>query len=151
MYFENTPCKAFYSGKNGVWNDSQTMWDLFQTSAIIAKNLYFLCFWNPSCVRRNVPAYTCFSLRTQAMTHVHRLRATLVILFPKIDFCSFKRLYYPFNTPLVNLISDWALNWPWVLEFEHHQGTRTWVIRGTKYGVYKCPSFNSSTSLTESK
>ena len=104
--------RLFIVEKNGVWNDSQTMWDLFQTSAIIAKNLYFLCFWNPSCVRRNVPAYTCFSLRTQAMTHVHRLRATLVILFPKIDFCSFKRLYFPFNTPQVNLISDWVLNWP---------------------------------------
>ena len=42
--FENVPCKAFYSGKNGVWNGSQTMWDLFQTSAIIAENLLFLCF-----------------------------------------------------------------------------------------------------------
>ena len=23
--FENVPCKAFYSGKNGVWNSSQMM------------------------------------------------------------------------------------------------------------------------------
>ena len=30
--------------------------------------------------------YACFSSRTQAVTHVHRPRATLVILFPKIDF-----------------------------------------------------------------
>ena len=41
--FENVPCKALYSGKNGVWNGSQMMWDSFQTSAIIAKNLHFLC------------------------------------------------------------------------------------------------------------
>ena len=41
--FENIPCKAFYSGNNEVWNDSQTMWDSFQTSAIIVENLPFLC------------------------------------------------------------------------------------------------------------
>ena len=39
---------------------------------------------------------TCSGLRTQATTHVHRPRATLVKLFPKIDFCSLKRLYFPF-------------------------------------------------------
>ena len=35
--FENVPCKAFYSWKNGVWNSSYTMWDSFQTSAILQK------------------------------------------------------------------------------------------------------------------
>ena len=50
--------------KNGVWNGSQTMWDLFQISAIIVENFSFLYFWNPSCVCKNVPAYTYFSLRT---------------------------------------------------------------------------------------
>ena len=68
MYFENVPYKALYSGKNGVWSGSQT----------------------------NVPAYACFGSRTQAVAHVRRLRATFVILFPKIDFCSFKSLYFPF-------------------------------------------------------
>ena len=72
------------------------MWDSFQISAIIAKNLYFLCLWNPSCIRKSVPTYACFGPRMQAVAHVRGLRATLVILFPKIDFCSFKRLYLPF-------------------------------------------------------
>ena len=92
---ENIPCNAFYSGKNGVWNGSQMMWDSFQTSAIIAENLHFLCLWNPSYVCMSVPTHACFGLHTQAAAHVRGLRAILVILFPKIDFCSFKRLYFP--------------------------------------------------------
>ena len=40
------------------------MWDSFQTLAIIAENLHFPCSRNPSCVRGNVLAYTCFGLRT---------------------------------------------------------------------------------------
>ena len=59
-------------------------------------NLYFLCLWNPSCIRKSVPTYACFGPRMQAIAHVRGLKATLVILFPKIDFCSFKRLYLPF-------------------------------------------------------
>ena len=43
------------------------------------------------------PAYACFGPRTQAITHVRGSRATLVILFPKIDFCVFKKLYFPFS------------------------------------------------------
>ena len=27
--FENEPCKTLCSGKNGVWNGSQMMWDSF--------------------------------------------------------------------------------------------------------------------------
>ena len=42
--FENVPCKALYNGKNAIWNGSQTMLDSFQTSAIIAENVSFLCF-----------------------------------------------------------------------------------------------------------
>ena len=57
-----------------------------------------------------MPTYACFGPRTQAAAHVHALRAILVILFPKIDFRSFKRLYFHFNTPQVNLMSNWALN-----------------------------------------
>ena len=137
MCFENVPCKAFYSGENGVWNGFQTMWNSFQTLAFIAENLHFLWFWNPSCVRRNVPAYACFGLRMQATAHIRGPRATLVILFPKILFFSFKRLYFHFNTPQVNLISDWALNWPWALKFEHFWGTGAWVVRNTKCSVCK--------------
>ena len=82
--------------KNGVWNGSQTMWDSFQTSDIIVENLSFLCIWNLCCLRRNVPGYACFGSSMQAVTYVRRPRATLVILFWKIDFCTFKRLYFPF-------------------------------------------------------
>ena len=125
MCFENIPCKALCSGKKKkkeVWNGSQMMWDSFQTSAIIAENLHFLCFSNPSCVHRSVPAYACFSLRMPA--HVHGLIATLVILFPKFFFSNLKCYIFYFNTLQVNLISDWALNWHWALKFEHHWGTR---------------------------
>ena len=103
---KNFPCKAFYSGKNGVWNRSQTMWDSFQTSTIIVENLSFLYFWNPSCVHRNVPAYACFDLRMQVATHIRRPIATLVILFSKNDFCLFKRLYFLFQHPL-NQFNIW--------------------------------------------
>ena len=40
--------------------------------------------------------YTGMCLPTHALAHVHRPRATLVILFSKIDFYSFKRLYFSF-------------------------------------------------------
>ena len=102
--------RLYIVGKNKVWNGSQTMWDSFQTSAIIVENLPFSCFWNPSCVRRSVPAYAYFGPCTQTAAHVRGPRATLVILFPKIDFCSFKSYIFHFNTPQVKLISDWALN-----------------------------------------
>ena len=44
-------------------------------------------------------------LRTQAMTHVHKPRATLVISFPKIEFCLLKGYIFHFSTPQVNLIT----------------------------------------------
>ena len=102
--------RLYIMEKNRVWNGSQTMWDSFQTSVIIVENLHFSCFWNPSCVCRSVPMYTYFGSCTQTATHVCGPRAILVILFPKIDFCSFKSYIFHFNTPQVNLISDWALN-----------------------------------------
>ena len=40
--------------------------------------------------------YARMFMRTQAATHIYRPMTTLVILFPKIDFLSFKRLYFPF-------------------------------------------------------
>ena len=51
---------------------------------------------------------------------------------------------FHFNTPQVNLIFDWALNWPWALEFEHHWGMGTRVVRGTKCGVYSDTKFFDS-------
>ena len=45
-------------------------------------------------------------------------------------------LFFHFNTPQVNLISDWTLNWPWALEFEHYWGMGAQVARGIKCDVY---------------
>ena len=73
----------------------------------------------------NVAAYACIGSRTQVATYVRKLKATLVILFPKIKFLLILKDYiFHFNTPQVNLISDWALNWFWALEFEHYYETR---------------------------
>ena len=41
-------------------------------------------------------AYVGMCLRMHALACVHRPKAILVILFPKIEFCSFGRLYFPF-------------------------------------------------------
>ena len=75
---------------------------------------------------------------------IHMLwpRAILVILFPKIDFFAhLKGSIFHFNTPQVNLISDWTLNWPWALEFEYNWGTGAQVVRGTKCSVNSYASF----------
>ena len=78
-------------------------------------------------------------LHMQAATHVWRPRATLVILFPKIDFFAhLKGSIFHFYTYQVNLISDWAPNWTWALEFKHHWGMETRVVRGKKCSVYIC-------------
>ena len=120
MCFENVPYKALYSGKKWDLERLPNNVGFIPSVSHYCKILSFLILLNPSCIRKNMPAYTCFSLHTQAATHICRPRATLVILFPKIDFYSFRKLYFHFNTSQVNLISNWALNWPWVLEFEHH-------------------------------
>ena len=73
--------------------------------------------------------YTCFGSRTWP-------EGLFGNLFPKIDFYSFKSYIFHFNTPQVNLISDWTLNWPWALEFKYYWGTGARVVRGTKCGVY---------------
>ena len=40
--FEDVPCKALYSEKNEVLNDSQTMWDSFQTLELMQKTCFFI-------------------------------------------------------------------------------------------------------------
>ena len=39
------------------------------------------------------------------------------------------------------MIFDWALNRPWVLEFEDHWGTGAQVIKGTKCRVIRLYTF----------
>ena len=80
-------------------------------------------------------------LHAQADSCVHILRISL-ICFSKIDLFA-QKLHFSFNISQVNLTSDWALNQPWPLEFQHHWGTGGQVVRGTECGVYKCLSFDS--------
>ena len=75
---KNIPCKAFYSEKNGFGTTLKRC----EIHSIIAKNLHFSYFWNPSCVCKNVLAYACFGPRTRAEGHFGNL-------ISKIDFYSF--------------------------------------------------------------
>ena len=92
---------------------------------------------------KTLAAYTTMCLCTHALARIRSLRLTYAsrwtlqsFYFQKLIFAHLKGYIFHFNTPQVNLIFDQALNWPWALEFEHHQGTRALVVRGTKYGVY---------------
>ena len=42
LCFEKVPCMAIYIIKVGVWNVSLTMWDSFQTSALMHKICLFM-------------------------------------------------------------------------------------------------------------
>ena len=55
---------ALYSEKIRVWNGSQTMWDSFQTSALMEKNLPFIVSGTLACARMPVYVYAC-------MKHAH--------------------------------------------------------------------------------
>ena len=103
MCLEKVSCKALYNGKNGVWNGFQMMWDSFQILAIIAENLPFSCFLNPSCIRRSVPMYAGFGPHMQAVAHVRGQMATLVFLFSKIDFCLLKKVIFSILTLLKSI------------------------------------------------
>ena len=88
-------------------------------------------------------AYVGICLRTHVLAHVHRPRPAYTgqgllqsYYFKKQIFTHSKGYIFHFNTPQVNLISDWALNWPWALEFEHHREIGARVVNGTKCGVY---------------
>ena len=95
--------RLFIVEENGVWNSSQMMWDSFQILAIIAENLHFLCFLNPSCIRRSVPMYAGFGPHMQAVAHVRGQMATLVFLFSKIDFCLLKKVIFSILTLLKSI------------------------------------------------
>ena len=93
--------------------------------------------------------YARMCLRTHALACVHKPRLTYAgrrllwsFNYPKIYFAHLKGYIFHFNTPQDILISYWAVNWSWALEFEYHWGTGARVIKGTKCSVYKCPSFD---------
>ena len=80
MSFENVPCKATYSVKIGVWNDSQMMWDSFQTSALIQKNDLIY-------VSGTLYAHAGSSLRAHVERCVHKLIPTCACqAFPWFNF-----------------------------------------------------------------
>ena len=75
------------------------------------------------------------SLRTHALACIRKLQPTYAgrlplrsFYFQKMIFAYLKGYIFYFNIPQINLISDWAVNWPWALEFEHHQGMGARVI-----------------------
>ena len=97
-------------------------------------------------------AYLGMCLHTHALAHVHKPLPLYTgrgplwsFYFQKYIFTHLKCYIFHFNIPQVILISVWALNWPWALEFENHWGMGAQVVRGTKCGVYnsaqECYSF----------
>ena len=76
------------------------------------------------------PVYVGHDPRTQAEGHFGHF------ISKNIFFAHLKCYIFYFNTPQINLIFDWALNWPWALEFEHHWGIGAQVVRETKCNVY---------------
>ena len=100
------------------------------------------CF---SYASKTLVVYGGMCFHTHALACVRKPQCTYVgwgplwsFYFQKYIFSHLKCYIFHFNTPQVNLIFDWALNWPWTLEFEQHWGTEDQVIRGTKCGVYRC-------------
>ena len=66
LCIKNIPCKALDSGKNGIWNGSQMIWDSFQTSVIIAENLHFYVY-------ETLVAYAGVCMRTHALAHLRKV------------------------------------------------------------------------------
>ena len=129
---------------------SRTMWDSFQTSVFNVESL-------PLIVSRMLHAHAGHACM---LTH-HGCACRLIPVcacrglpwpyFYKKIYLLIKIYIFHFNISQVNLTSDWALKQPWILEFQHQWGRGAWVVRGTKCGVYRCLSFDSWASLTESK
>ena len=95
---------------------------------------------------KTLATYARMCLRTHALARVCRLRPTYVgrgplwsFYFQKQIFAHLKGYMFHFNTPQVNLIFDWTLNWPQALEFEYHWETGARVVRGTKCSVFMHP------------
>ena len=83
MCFEKVPCMTIYIVKMGVWNSSQMMWDLFQTSIFNVENLSFI-------VSRTLHVHVSLGLRAHASwlraqvdSCVHKVGSSLALLFKK--------------------------------------------------------------------
>ena len=97
MCFEKLPCKALYSGKKkGL--------EQLPNDVGFIPNLSHYC--KKTCLSyasETLAAYTGMCLHTQDLAHVCKPLPTYVgrgplwsFYFQKIDFCSFKMLYFPF-------------------------------------------------------
>ena len=93
--FEKRPCMAIYIEKMGGWNDSRTMWDLFQTSIFNAENLPFI-------VLRTLHAHTFLYLYMHASWPCAscflcaQAESFLDLYFSKINLFAHKNLYLSF-------------------------------------------------------
>ena len=120
-----------------VWNGTQTMWDLFQASIFNAENTHFIVSKTlHACARSCLRVYASW-LHAQADSCVRMPRVSLALFFQRQIYLLIKSYIFHFSISQVNLTSNWTLNQPCALEFQHHQGTGARVIRGTKCNVYK--------------
>ena len=87
MCFENIPCKAIYIVKIGVWNDSQTMWDSLQTSALMQKTCLFS-------VSGTLHTHIRSGLHAQVDSCVRMLRVSLVLFSKNRFICSLKVIFF---------------------------------------------------------
>jgi len=98
--------------------------------------------------------HTCLhglSVHTHMRVCVHTLRVSSSLYFLKKFYYSKNKLIVSINISLSQFSLDWALNQPWTFEYYYQWGRRARVVRGTKWGIYKCPSFDLWALLTESK
>ena len=90
MCFENVLCKALYGGKKWGFEVAS------RRCGIRSKPQPLLRKTCLSYASETLAAYVGMCMLMQALAYVHKPKAILIILFPKIDFCSFKTLYFPF-------------------------------------------------------
>ena len=132
MCFENVRCKAFIFEEMGFGMAPKCYKIHSKPQSLLQKTFIFHAF-------ETLATYAGMCLRMHALARVHRLLRTYVgqgllwFFISKNRFlCICKSDIFHFNTPKVNLKFDWALNWPWALEFEHHWGNRGPSRKGYK-------------------
>ena len=89
MGLENVLCKALYSEKKGVWNAPKRCEIHSKPQPLLQKT----CIFHTS---KTLAVYAVVCLRTHAFGPCTWAEGYFGPLFPKIGFCSFKKLYFPF-------------------------------------------------------
>ena len=78
MCFEKVSCMVTYIVKIKVWNDSQTMWNSFQTFVLMQKTcLIYVSGICHACTR------SCLCAACEGDSCVHTARVSLALLFQK--------------------------------------------------------------------